>query len=930
MRICVKCGTHLDNAAGQCNNCGSAINSLSQILSTTTKLLLIGRHPESDIILDRDGVHPFHAVLWMDKAGVKHIFFPPEHPNQTKQSAIQTVTDWSCLRVAGDSMTTEVISESLKHARNGVICGRSPNADLTIKGETVSWNHLAIIPAVNQENSLIAVDLGSTNGSFSVSRQLGTRRFNWQILDTKEGALSCGSASVINLRQLLGVLSSPKISAHPNASRAAGRFRIEKDCCILGREETADLSLPFPQISRRHMEIRKTNTSAYLMRDLESTNGTFVDGKKIKTETFVTWGSQFRIGPVLVCIDRETGDLLFDRILGSVNMRAMHLCQTFRDTQRGYVPILRDISFSANAGELVAVMGPSGSGKSTLINLLNGYDSPSSGEVLINDTNIIRHFDEFRDLLGYVPQDDILHTELTVWETLYFKARLRLPHDLSTEEIDSRINEVLSQLDITSCRDLKIGSARAKTLSGGQRKRANLASELITDPPVLILDEPTSGLSSQDAFEIIHLLRAQANQGRTIIITIHQPSSELYAKIDKTLYLAPGGYQAFFGKNIPDSLDYFSVTSISPDAILKRISALPPADWAKRFAGRPPNEAPTKEHQRSGGLSALKHIKPSHNSSALFSLHQLITLIHRNVQIKLSDTRNLFFMALQAPLIGFLIAGLYSDTTSDLSNRAESLFIICIASIFFGAFNAAREFTSEREIFKRERMGNLQVAPYALSKFLPLFAFGMIQAVVFSGMGKLFLNLQGSFFLYWIILSLTIGTTTALGLLISAAAKSAETAMAVVPVVLIFHIILGGYLHPLNTREFNLVTALSTPMTSRWSTDALFEIERKGLAAHGQSVADVLQAIDRAIYRENPGDHSRDKLKDEVLKEMQDALPDANPQSKAEGLIWQETVQKPHGFIPNRLARALGVIVFYGMLYLLVSIFLLSRRSSRS
>ena len=929
MQACAKCRRAVIPRIKSCPYCGTEISNFASTGSHASKVLLVGTHPECDIVLNQDGVRPFHAVLWMDRMGGRHLVWPAAQPLHDGKARAKKYEGWEGLRVGRTEIPQSVVSNTMKFARDAVIVGRAADVNIRLDDQSVSAHHLAILPASKELGRFIVIDLGSTNGSFAVSAELKIRQFNWQIIDASQAAIICGNAPLPSVDNLGVFTSCGAGSRHAVSNRVAGRFSLQKEVCVVGRDAEADLTLPYPQVSRQHVEIRKTPEKAYRLTDLGSTNGTFVGGHAITRPTIIPWGGQFRIGPILVRVDKDQGDLLFDRILGAVSLRANQLLQSVSDSAGGRKVILRDVSLEIKPGELVAIMGPSGSGKSTLINLLNGYNRPDSGSVSINGMDIEAHFDEFRELIGYVPQDDIIHAELTVWETLYFKGRLRLPKDLSDAELESRINEVINELGLMGCRDVQVGSADSKKLSGGQRKRVNLASELIADPPVLILDEPTSGLSSHDALEIANLLRAMADQGRTIVMTIHQPSPEIYNLTDKTLFLAQGGAVAFFGKSSPDSFSYFGVPENSPEAILRRISETPPSDWEKRKGRIAFPEDQKRDEDSSMAKSGLKHITGISQSDRRFSFYQFGTLTRRTFKVKVADKPNLVFLMLQAPLIGGLLEALYSGHVSDVTDRAEPLFILCISTIFLGAFNAAREFTSERSIFRRERMGTLQVIPYVLSKFFPLLAIGVAQALILVLIGKFFIGLKGDLFSYWMVITVISAASSALGLMVSALARSPEMSMAIIPIVLIFQIILSGYLRPLQTEKLDFVTAFSAPMISRWSTDALFEVERDGLSRHGVSVFDALQRIDRVLSNEKSDVKERDGLAGGLLKLARDVLGRADPSVKADDLMWQEMVQKRQGFTPGRLSRALMILLFFGFLYIAAGIWILNQRSAR-
>lgn len=929
MQLCPSCASLVDHRGNRCAHCNASLPSSRLELNPGIQILLIGSHPENDILLDRKGVHPFHFVLWMDKLGSKFCFTPSQSPIFAHQETAHPQNGWHKVQVGAQTIPANIIASTMKYARSGVVVGRSPAASLTTDNQTVSWNHLAIVPAKEDPGSLILIDLGSSNGTYVVSSKSNRRRINWQLITPSDSAVVCGSMPLPDLTHLCGHAGAMGTSHNTGASRIASRFMIAGETCIVGRDQDVDLTLPFPQISRRHLMIRKHGANAYALTDLGSVNGTYVNGRRITQNTTIDWGKEFRIGPIIVRVDQKTGDLLFDKILGSIHLRASNICHQVVIPSGVALTTLHNVSLGGNSGEIVGIMGPSGSGKSTLISLLNGHGKPTSGDISINEVNILDHNDEVRDLIGYVPQDDLIHPQLTVRQMLYFKARLRLPSDLDTTEIDDRISEVIQDLNIADCANTRIGSADKKYISGGQRKRANLASELIADPPILILDEPTSGLSSQDALEIMKVLRTMANQGRIIILSIHQPSPEIYAMMDKTLFLTPGGHQAFFGRTTPDSFDHFGVSHGNTAQILEKIAHQKPESWARKIDANQRNKPQISEASHNTGLTSLRHIRQTHLNQGVSNWQQFKTLTHRTLTIKSADSTNLVFMMLQAPLIGILLSILYAETTKEIARRPEPIFIICIASIFFGAFNAAREFTAERGIFARESVSTIRIAPYVFSKFLPLLALGGFQALILSIFATTFLGFQGSFIFYWFVITISAGAASALGLLISAASRSAEMAMTIVPIVLIFQIVLSGYLRPINNKQMDFVTLMSSTMIGRWSIDALFESERMGLSDGGLTVSEVLQKMDQTVPAGRKEQQGAESISDNLLTGIRDVLSKSDPTMKADELYWQEAVQKGSGFTPYQSAKALGILTLWTTIYLLVASWLLRGQNAR-
>ncbi len=454
--------------------------------------------------------------------------------------------------------------------------------------------------------------------------------------------------------------------------------------------------------------------------------------------------------------------------------------------------LLDHISFKALPGDLIALMGPSGAGKTTLLLTLNGYLPPSAGQVRINGEDLYAIYDALRGSIGYVPQDDIVHPELTVYEAVRYSARFRLPPDYSEDEIDRRVQTTLAQLGLEGVAHLQIGKPEKKILSGGQRKRVNIAMELVTDPVIMFLDEPTSGLAADDTTALVQLLADLAKQtGKTIITTIHQPAKDEFEKFNLALVLGQGGIPIFFGptkdgyrffgsflerqgkpNDVDNPRDMFDMLNQRERPIYEAMRAQNPyvqrgaarqqaaREWnaeffnqqnpifQKMFSGR--RSVGTGSQQQGVGFSRGK-------SSGQFGL-----LFSRYFRVKVRDVTGTAIMLAQAPIIGVLLAlvfggqkdaipywclgalqelakrsgGLGSSAGDMLQNmkttndHSGAIFFLVVSAVWFGTSNAAREIVSERAIYLRERMVNLKLFNYVFSKFLLLSLFCIIQCTV--------------------------------------------------------------------------------------------------------------------------------------------------------------------------------------------------------
>ena len=329
------------------------------------------------------------------------------------------------------------------------------------------------------------------------------------------------------------------------------------------------------------------------------------------------------------------------------------------------------------------------------------------------------------------------------------------------------------------------------------------------------------------------LLRDLADHGHTIIVTIHQPSQEVYQMMDHVMLLTKGGKLAFFGPTAPDSYEYFKAAQTNPDQVMDNLEKKPPDQWQKLYLGSDQYDTYIQERLSKAEDPNSAQLKPPRQKKFASPLRQWWTLFRRYTKIKVRDKTNLAIMALQAPIVGVLLALMFHDAQDYYMKRAAPIFFMCVAAVFFGCFNACREIVSERAIYRRERMVNLKVIPYVLSKFAFLGLVGLVQVTLLYLIARLSMGLSGNGLAYLGIMSLTILASTAMGLLLSAVVQSSEAAMAIVPIILIPQIILSGFMVPLSAPNKKYVAYMAAPMLSRWAMEGLMEIERKGLARSG-------------------------------------------------------------------------------------------------
>jgi ABC transport system ATP-binding/permease protein len=636
---------------------------------------------------------------------------------------------------------------------------------------------------------------------------------------------------------------------------AAQPVDLQEETIIIGRDPQCGEPLDDPLVSWHHAKISRSGGSVFL-EDLSSRNGTFLNGIRITSRTEVREGQEIGLGGFQFRLVAN-GKLERREYHGNVSISAVGVCVAV-----GGKRLLDPISLTVYPSEMVALMGPAGAGKTTFLKALNGYTPPEAGSVLFNGVDLYQSYDQFRQQMGYVPQDDIVHSQLTVREALYFSTKLRT--DLRDDEIEARIDKILDELGILDKKNTLIGSPEKKVLSGGQRKRVNIAMELITNTPVLFLDEPTSGLSSYDAEGVVDLLKRLAGEGKTIITTIHQPSIDVYRKFDNLIMISRDrggcGSLAYYGPAFPDSIEFFhppaqqqaDKNTLNPEMLLTGLSKETTANWVTRFSkSRYQKMFVDDRAGKVKGEGAQKEV----SSTRSLGFGQWWTLLRRNIVLRTRDRAQLIITLLQAPLFAVLIA-LVFGTVKDPENLSKTLsapdagaavamakaqqdfgqlsgnlvgieFLLVVAAIWFGCNNAARDVVGEWSIYQRERMVNLKLPSYVFSKFFVLVGLCIFQCLTLLTVVYFACGLRGSFVREATILIASSLVGAALGLAISARSSTTETAIALLPVVLLPVITLGGgiraiYKMPVPARLMSYVAP------SRWAFERNMIDEAKG------------------------------------------------------------------------------------------------------
>lgn len=791
------------------------------------------------------------------------------HPQQSKQDDPHLV-----LQIAAQAPQIIRLGQVLQ-------IGRDPSNDLVLSRGPVSRHHACIVA---QSGQYYVRDLESTNGTYVNNQRLAAHTpYLLNPGDVIRIGDEAGNSIGLEFKRAEAETKEEGPRPAPGTVRLTPLQTEQQQTFTLGRAVENDLTLPHPAVSRRHAEIRNTPQGAQIF-DLNSQNGTFVNGRRISQAQPLQIGDIIHIGPFKVVYGQEGSRLLDPH--GNYRIDALRLRRTVMKGSRfdGLMgtdarqeqTILKDVSLSIHPREFVALVGGSGAGKSTLMKALSGF-APAQGRVFVNGDDLYSNFAAYRHILGYVPQDDIIHGLLPVRDALRYSAQLRLS-DLTTPEINDRINTVLRQVEMEEHAHKQISS-----LSGGQRKRVSIAVELLAEPYLFFLDEPTSGLDPGLEKKMMFTLRKLADGGRTIVLVTHAT-----ANIEQCTHVAfmADGHMPFFGPP-QEALAFFEAEDFAD--IYTRLSQPVNGEASLPFPAQPYIESLRPkmdedeirasdlwtEHYQSSEYwrryvqqrgadiyqSMESHIVAQDNDAQRVNLlDQFVVLARRYFHLIRRDVMSLFILLAVMPVLGLLLlmmtdkydlvgqseqavrqeirAGLaearreqdrrVDDETFSASYIVASpaqrlLFMLALASSLLGLFAAAYEIAKEEPIYRRERMVNLKIGPYLLSKFAVLSLFALIQAFLLLFVVGLKIKYPQSGVIFpavvemYITLFLATVASIGLGLLISAAVKSRDTVIYVVLVVLFIQIMFAGAIFdlPPAARPISYLT------TTRWTLEAL-------------------------------------------------------------------------------------------------------------
>ena len=833
---------------------------MSNIASAQSSSWTIGSSPECDLVVAQSVVSAKHCRLSIeagqyvleDTGSTNGTFvngYRLQPGSPVYVSPDDTITLGQTLPMPWPSSASSARAQPLSDAQP-ITIGRAPECEIRLDYPMISWQHAQVTRVANQ---WVIEDLNSRNGTALNQIDNKIQRAGLQ----PEDEIFLGSYKI----------SASRILRERHLTQGEGAFervRFQGDRMVLGRDPGSDCVLDYPMISWRHAALERSSNGIYA-EDLGSRNGTYVNGARISGKTLVKTGDEIGLGSFRFQLLQD-GALAKREYIGNVTIEISAVSVNAPTGDR----LLDPVSLTIFPSELVALMGPAGAGKTTLLKAINGYTRPAEGRVLFNGHDLYQFYDRFRLQLSYVPQDDIVHSQLTVREALYFSAKLRT--DLRDEEIERRIDKVLHSLDIHDKKKAIIGSPERKVLSGGQRKRVNIAMELIADAPVIFLDEPTSGLSSYDAENVIQVLKRLSAQGNTIITTIHQPSLDVFKQFDSLIMISRDkggrGALAYFGPAHPDSIEYFDPVSTEaartqgkdcgPEMLLSGLAKKPTPDWVQTYAQSRYKKLFVED--RSGKVPSQAKAS-AEGAMRGFGFGQWWTLVRRNVLLKLRDRAQLAILLVQAPLFGILLGGVFGHLKSVSTPADPNLFrqvvglefLMVVAAIWFGCNNVARDIVGEWTIYQRERMVSLKLPSYVFSKFTVAALLGLIQCSVLLAIVVLMCGLQANFLGALAVLYLSSLVGSAIGLCVSASASTTEAAIAMLPIILLPVIALGGGIRPVKDMPW-LMPQIADAVPSRWAFEANIILEGE------QPHADVVKwPKDQFIFAKQEFDKEDDR-----------------------------------------------------------------------
>ena len=686
------------------------------------------------------------------------------------------------------------------------ILGRNPPDKSAVviedREKILSKRHAAV---TNREGHLVLVDLGSANGTFIEGRELR---------EGEEVRVEPGTKVCLGSSSILLSLSSEAQKRDPEpasgmttttSKQSLNQILKEKGEVKIGRHSSCDIVLQDEEISRFHARVFLSKGKVFV-EDLQSLKGTFVNDTLVEGKAKLRPEDTLYVGLYAFRLDAHSRDYSKEIAVQAIGVEKVY--------EKSVTPALKRTSLTIKARSMVAVMGPSGCGKSTLLKILNGDSMPTKGRVYLFGMDLHTHFNLLKQSIGYVPQEDIVHGDLTVEKSLYYAAKLRLPNKIPYKMVMKRVYEVLQALGIGT---KELRESKVSRLSGGQRKRVSIAVEMLTAPKILFMDEPTSSLDPETIEDFLKCLRKIRETGTTVVIVTHKPE-DLNA-VDEVVFMGTRGHLSYSGPR-EELLPFYGSTLINEVYAL-----LSNEQTSIKFY---------EERNRSLQSTTETASTPSKIPKAqkIQSFNQWRWLVARYADLKLSNRRNLLMSMLQPLFIGVLVLlvfeGVYEDRGSGTKTGNQRLiFFMALVAIFMGVFSGAKEIVKERAIYRRERQFNLLLVPYMMSKITVLTVLIVIQNALFLILIYATYGKDMGNFGYCLLFMVFLGFASILfGLVISAFVSSEEEVMTAMTLALLPQFVLSGVMQPLTSAVPMLLSYLTL---GRWGTEGLARVQDLGV-----------------------------------------------------------------------------------------------------
>lgn len=661
--------------------------------------------------------------------------------------------------------------------------GRADDNDVVLTSHLVSRHHGRIVLIGGK---WYMEDLGSTNGLIYNNANIQRK----EIGDGDFIRIDDGVETVTN--GVLFVFSLDASTSQWHTLPIGGMQSI-----TIGRDARCSITLPHISVSKCHAVIQMEG-GRYYISDTGSANGLFINGFRIKAKTLLHEKDVITITNSKLIFTATAISYCYYK--SGISVDSSNVVIKRGKGRKSFITC-NHVNLNIKPGELVSIIGGSGAGKSTVLNAMCGYLEPAEGSVYINGIDLYQNFDSLKKIIGYVPQSDIVYDNLTLYDMLLYASKLRLPKDTSDEEREAAITRAINMVELPQKRDSLI-----KALSGGQRKRASIAVELLSDPNLLFLDEPASGLDPGTERNLMTSLREMANNGKTIILVTH--STLQLQMCDKIVFMGAGGNLCFCG-SYDEALAFFGVNNIVDVYNMITYQA---KEWSARYAQIAiPAGAPRKAAQ-----APVK--QPGEHK------HQLKVLCARYLKLIINDKQRLWLLLLQAPLLAFLISMVANDLQfKNLEMTKSLLFALSCCAFWIGILNAIQEICKERTILKREYMTGLSLGSYVRSKILVLGSMCFVQCVMVVGVFAALVGYPSTSVLLPPVIELFITTyltalsAAAMGLFVSSLFDNADKAMTVAPILLMPQILFSNQLFVLD----GVTEKISWFVTCRWSMEGL-------------------------------------------------------------------------------------------------------------